>query len=599
MFENPADEIVVFVVLGTALGLFVWGKLRYDVVAVLALLVLAIVGIVPASEAYRGFGHPAVVTVAAVLILSRALQNSGVVDVIANCYARIPTAEVLRIFSLSSMTAFFSAFMNNVGAVSLLMPVAIRIAQRSKQLPSRYLMPLAFASLLGGLTTLIGTPPNIIISNIRREVAGEPFQMFEFSPVGVGIMVVGVLFIALIGWRLIPTRKAPLALGDSLQIEDYMTELRVPEGSRFVGKMVRDLEELAEEDIAIMGMLRRGTVYSAPSSYEVIDADDIFIVEGDPEDLRSFTDSSGLILEGSRDMRADFNQTLNSDEVSVVEAIVGPDSAVRGWTARGLHLHAAYGVNLLGISRSGTRLARRLGHIAFRPGDVLLLQGKTELVQSAMPRLGLLPLAERELRLGQPRRLFFPLAVFVTAVLLAAFNVVPIQISFVAAGVVLLITRFLTLQAAYQAIDWPVIILLGAMIPVGDALETTGGAARIAMLLADVGGSLPAWVTLGIVLVTTMLLSAVVNNAAAAILMAPIGIGVAAMLGANSDPFLMAVAVGASSAFLTPIGHQSNTIVMGPAGYQFGDYLRLGLPLVVVIVAVSVPLIMYFWPMGI
>ena len=593
------NEAIVFVVLVVALVLFVWGKWRYDVVALLALLFLSILGIVPASEAYKGFGHPAVVTVAAVLILSRALQNSGVVDVIANCYARIPSFPVVRIFSLSAITAFFSAFMNNVGAVSLLMPVAIRVANRSKQLPSRYLMPLAFASLLGGLTTLIGTPPNIIISNFRREEAGEAFQMFDFAPVGIGIAVVGILFIGLIGWRLIPSRRAPLALGDTLQIEDYMTEVRVPEGSRFVGKLVRDLEDLAEEDVAIVGMVHRGVVYGAPSSYEVIDEDDIFIVEADPEDLKLFVDSSGLVLEGSRDISEDFNQTLSSDEVTVVEAIVGPESGALGRTARGLHLHATYGVNLLGVSRSGTRLARSLGHIAFRAGDVLLLQGKTELVQSALPRLGLLPLAERELRIGQRRRLFVPLVVFTGAVLLAAFNIVPVQISFVAAAVVLLVTRFLTLQESYQAIDWPVIILLGAMIPVGEALETTGGADRIAMAIAELGGSLPAWVTLGVVLVTTMLLSAVINNAAAVILMAPIGIGVAGTLGANSDPFLMAVAIGASSAFLTPIGHQSNTIVMGPAGYQFGDYLRLGLPLVIVIVAVAIPLILWVWPLGI
>ncbi len=593
------DESIVFIVLGVALVLFVWGKWGYDVVALLSLLALALVGIVPASEAYRGFGHPAVITVAAVLILSRALQNSGVVDVIANCYARIPGIPVLRILSLSGITAFFSAFMNNVGAVSLLMPVAIRVANRSKQLPSRYLMPLAFASLLGGLTTLIGTPPNIIISNFRREEAGTAFQMFDFAPVGIFVAIVGILFIALVGWRLIPARQAPLALGDTLDIEDYMTEVRVPADSRFVGKLIRDLEELAEEDVAIVGLLHRGTVYGAPSSYEVIDADDIFIVEADPEDLKLFVDSSGLVLEGSRDIREDFNQTLNSDEVMVVEAIVDPDSMMRRRTARSLHLHAVYGVNLLGVSRRGTRLARRLGRIVFRAGDVLLLQGKTELVQAALPRLGLLPLAERELRIGQRRRLFFPLTVFVAAVLLSALNIVPVQISFVGAAAILLLTRFLTLQAAYQAVDWPVIILLGAMIPVGEALETTGGAARIAMAISEISGSMPAWTTLGMVLVTTMLLSAVINNAAAVILMAPIGIGVAATLGANSDPFLMVVAIGASSAFLTPIGHQSNTIVMGPGGYQFSDYLRLGLPLIVVIVAVSLPLVMWFWPMSI
>ena len=593
------DEAIVFGVLAFALAMFVAGKWRYDIVALLALLILAIAGIVPPSDAFRGFGHPAVVTVAAVLILSRALYVSGAVDIMAGWYSRIPNYITVRIVSLSAITAFFSAFMNNVGAVSLLMPVAIRASRRSKQLPSLFLMPLAFASLLGGLTTLIGTPPNIIISNFRQEESGVPFHMFDFAPVGLAVATAGVLFVALVGWRLLPARKAPLALGDTLDIEDYMTEVRVPEGSRLVGKLVRDLEELAKEDVAIAGLIHKEVVYGAPSSYQIIDADDIFIIEAAPEDLKAFVDATGFILEGSRNIREEIDQTLSSEDVSVVEAIVSPDSAAQGMSARRLHLHAAYGVNLLGVSRRGTRLARRLGRIEFRAGDVLLLQGKTELVQSAMPRLGLLPLAERELRIGQQRQILFPLAAFAAAILLASFDVMPVQISFVAAAAVLLIGRFLTLQAAYQAIDWPVIILLGAMIPVGEALETTGGAARIATTVAEMGSSLPHWAILGAVLVVTMLLSAIINNAAAVILMAPIGIGVADTIGAASDPFLMAVAIGASSAFISPIGHQSNTIVMGPGGYHFGDYMRMGLPLEIVVVAVSIPVIMWVWPLGI
>lgn len=592
------DELIVFAVLAVALALFVWGKWRYDVVALLALLVLAVAGIVPASDAYLGFGHPAVVTVAAVLILSKALQDSGVVDVVAKCYARIPSIPILRILSLSGITAFASAFMNNVGAVSLLMPVTIRVAKRDRQLPSRYLLPVAFASLLGGMVTLIGTPPNIIISNFRRDEAGVAFQMFDFALVGVGVALVGIAFMALFGRRLIPARRARLALGDTLHIEEYMTELRVPKDSRFVGSQVRDLEELAEEDVAIVGMLRRGEVYVAPSSSEVIDADDILIVEADADDLRSFVDSSGFVLVGSRDIRADVDKTLTSDEVLVVEAIVIPESSASGKSARELHLHATYDVNLLGISRRGTRLARRLGSIEFLPGDVLLLQGRTDSVQAALTRLELLPLAERELSIGQKRRPLFPVAVFGAAVLLSAFGVIPIQISFVAAAAVLLLTRFLTLQSLYRSIDWPVIVLLGAMIPVGEALQTTGGAERIAIFIADMSGSLPAWTALGIVLVTTMLLSVVINNAAAVVVMAPIGIAVATTLGMNSDPFLMAVAIGASSAFLTPIGHQSNTIVMGPGGYHFSDYFRLGFPLSLLIVAVAIPLILWAWPLG-
>ena len=592
------DEAIVFGVLILALVLFVTAKWRYDVVALLSLLILTIVGIVPPSEAFQGFGHPAVVTVAAVLILSRALQNSGVVDIIAGWHSRIPQHVSIRVGSLSGLSAFLSAFMNNVGAVSLLLPVATIVSNRSKHPPSLFLMPLAFASLLGGMTTLIGTPPNVIISNFRHDEIGVHFNMFDFTIVGLGVTVAGVLFIALVGWRLIPYRRAPVALGDTLDIEGYMTEVRVPEDSRFVGKLVGDLEELAEEDVVIAGLLRRGTVYGAPSSDQIIDSSDIFIIEADPGQIWTFIDRTGFELEWSKDIVSEIDQTLSSEDVSTLEAIVSPDSMAAGRTARGLHLHAAFGVNLLGLSRRGTRLVRRLGHMTFRAGDVLLLQGKTEAVQSALPRLGLLPLAERELRIGQPRRLVFPVLVFAAAVLLTSLELLPVQISFTAAVAVLLMSRFLSLQDAYQAIDWPVIILLGAMIPVGAALETTGGAARIATTITDLGGSLPPWAMIGVILVTTLLLSAVINNAAAVILMAPIGVGVAETLGASPDPFLMAAAIGASSAFLSPIGHQSNTIVMGPGGYQFGDYWRMGLPLVLVIVAVAIPLIMWAWPLG-
>ena len=594
------DEAVVFGVLAFALVMFVWGKWRYDVVALVSLLILAVLGIVSPSEAYLGFGHPAVVTVAAVLILSRALYESGVVDVIASWYLRIPDYLPLRIASLSGLGAFLSAFINNVGAVSLLMPVAMRVAGRSKHPASRFLMPLAFASLLGGMITLIGTPPNIIISNFRLEESGAAFNMFDFAVVGLGVTFAGVAFIALIGWRLLPSRTTPGSLGDALHIEDYMTEVRVPEDSRFVGKMVRDLEELAEDDVAIVGLLHNGVVHGAPSSYQIIDAHDVYIIEADPEDLKTFMDKTGFALEGSsRDIQADIDETLTGQDVSMVEAIVGPDSRAEGDSAHGLHLHEAFGVNLLGVSRRGTRFMRHLGGVIFKVGDVLLLQGKKEEVRKALPRLGLLPLAERELRIGQQRQLLIPLTVFVVAVLLTSLGVLSVQVSFMVAVAVLLITRFLNLESAYQSVDWPVIILLGAMIPVGGALETTGGAARIAALITEMGDALPPWAMLGVILVASMLLSAVINNAAAVILMAPIGIGVAQTLGASTDPFLMAVAIGGSSAFLSPIGHQSNTIVMGPGGYQFSDYLRMGLPMVAIIVAVAIPLLMWAWPLGI
>ena len=593
------DEAIVYGVLILTLALLVSGRLRYDLVALGALIVLTVAGIIPASEAYMGFAHPAVVTVVAVLILSRALQNSGVIDVMGNWFSRIGQSLTVQIAYLSGLVAVLSGFMNNIGALSLLMPLATRVAKSVNRPYSSYLMPLAFASLLGGMTTLIGTPPNIIISAFRQDMTGEAFNMFDFTPVGLGVALCGVLFISLVGWRLIPRRQSQGTLGETIDIEDYMTEVRVSRDSRFVGKLVRDLEETVNEDVAIVGLIRNGVGYGAPSSYEIIDTDDVFIIEANPNDLNAFIGETGFELEWSGDIRSDIDKTVNAEDVVMLEAVVVPNGRVDGRTARSLRLHAAFGVNLLGVSRRGASLATRLSRVVLKAGDVLLLQGKTEVALPALPSLGLLPLAERDLQVGQSRGMIFPLAVFAGAILLTAFDVLPIQVSLMAAVVLLLVSRVLTLQAAYQAIDWPVIVLLGAMIPVGAALETTGGAARIAAAVTDMGGAYPPWAILAIILIVTMLLSAVINNATAVILMAPIGIGVADAIGASVDPFLMAVTIGGSCAFLSPIGHQSNTIVMGPGGYQFGDYWRMGLPLEIIIVVVSIPLIMWFWPLGI
>ena len=593
------DEAIVFGVLFVALLLFITGRIRYDIVAVGALLILTILRIIPPSVAYHGFGHPAVVTVGAVLVLSKVLENSGVIDVMEGWYSRLGQRLTVQVFSLSGLVAVLSAFMNNVGALSLLMPLAVRAANAARRPYSPYLMPLSFASLLGGLTTLVGTPPNIIISAFRQDAVGDAFRMFDFTPVGAAVAIAGVAFISLIGWRLIPSRRPQPSLSDAIDIAGYMVEVRVTENSRFAGRLVRDLEEIVAENVAIVGLIRGDVGYGAPSSYQIIDVGDVFIIEVAPEDLRTFMIQTGFALEIFRDLRSDVVRAIEAEDVTLLETVVMRNGLADGNTVRNLHMHASFGVNLLGVSRRGTRLMTRLSQMVLQVGDVLLLQGRTEVVQAALPQLGLLPLAQRELAVGQRRRLLVPITTFVVALLLTIFGIVPIHVSLPGAVVVLLVSRFLSLQAAYQAVNWPVIILLGAMIPVGEALETTGGALRIASVVTDLGESLPPWTLVMLVLVITMLLSDWINNATAVILMAPVGLGVAATLGAAVDPFLMAVAIGGSSAFLSPIGHQSNTIVMGPGGYHFGDYWRMGLPLDIIIVAVATPLIVRFWPLGV
>jgi di/tricarboxylate transporter len=589
--------VIVFSVLAATLALFVWGRWRYDIVAMLALLAVTVSGIVPANQAFAGFGHPAVITVAAVLVLGRGLMNAGVADSVTKRLGRVGDSPIVQVGALTSLVAVLSAFMNNVGALALLMPVAIRMARRSGNSPSLLLMPMAFGSLLGGMTTLIGTPPNIIIATFRTDNGSEPFRMFDFTPVGLGVAAAGVLFIVLIGWRLMPQRKGAASREDLFEIEDYVAEVTIPEGSVLAGKTLRDLSELTDAEIVMISLVRQTRRRNAPSSFEVLRSGDVLVVEADPEDLQELIDSAGLELTGNRKLS---KEVLGSDEqISVIEAVITADSPFIGSTVRNLELRWRYGVNLLGVARLGSRLRGRLIDVYFQVGDVLLLQGPTETLRETLSTLGCLPLAERGLRLGRPRRIVLGGSIFAAAVLSAAAGLLPVQIAFTGAAVAMVLTNIISLRDAYDAIDWPIIVLLGAMIPVGQALETSGGAQLIADGILAASGQMPPAVSLIILLVGTMFLSDLINNAAAAVLMAPIAISVAQGMGASIDPFLMGVAVGASCAFLTPIGHQSNTLVMGPGGYQFGDYWRMGLLLEVVIVAVGVPLILFFWPMAI
>lgn len=589
------EQATVFAVLLFALVLFVMGRWRYDIVALLALLVVTVAGIVPADQAFAGFGHPAVVTVAAVLVVSRGLMNSGLASRLASWLGRLGEKPTVLLLALTGLVTVCSAFMNNVGALALLMPVAIQMARKSGHPPSVFLMPLASGSLLGGMTTLIGTPPNIIIATFRAQHTEEPFGMFDFAPVGLGIAVAGALFIALIGWRLIPRRKGQASREELFHIKEYITEVRIPEKSKTASKTLHDVERAVEEEVTVLGVVRGEKRLLAPSMFEHLQSGDILIVEADSQAIKSLIDATGLEFVGSKEMGS---EAVGSDEVSVIEAVVKPDSPMVGNTAWTLGLRWRYGANLLGVARHGERLKERLRSIQFMAGDILLLQGATQALQEALQTLGCLPLAERGLRLGHPRRIVFAVAIFGAALAAAAAGVLPVQIAFVAAGVGMVLARLLSLRETYEAIDWPVIVLLGAMLPVGEALQVSGGADLIAEGLLILFGRISAVAALSALLIGTMLLSNVVNNAAAAILMAPIALTLAEGLGASSDPFLMAVAVGASSAFLTPIGHQSNTLVMEPGGYRFADYWRMGLPVSILVVAVALPLILWVWPLA-
>ncbi|NIR30627.1 MAG: SLC13 family permease [Gammaproteobacteria bacterium] len=585
-----SGHIIVFAILAAALALFVWGRWRYDVVAFAALMVGVIAGVVPTPDAFRGFGHPAVVTVAAVLVISRALQNSGAIEHVAAFLGRTAERELLHLVGLCVVAAFFSAFMNNVGALALLMPVAVQNARN----PATVLMPLSFGSILGGLMTQIGTPPNIVIAVYRDKVAEAPFSLFDFSPVGVPLAVTGVAFVTLVGWRLLPKdRRGKRAPEELFEIKEYITEVQVTEGSDAIDKELREVEEAAEHDVTAIGLIRGDRRILSRVRHEPLRAGDVVILQADPATVEKFVGAAGLELVADEEIST---KTLRSEDVSLAEVVVPRGAWIEGRTASSLHLRRRYGVNLLALARQGKPVRERLADTPIRAGDVLLLQGETETLFDTVSALGCLPLAERGLKLGGPRQLYLPVLVFLTAVGATAMGIAPVHISFGTAVAVLLLLNLVTARHAYEAIDWPVIVLLGAMIPLGQALETSGGTDLIARAIVGATGDVPLFLILALVMIVTMTLSDIMNNAATAVVMAPIAARIAAELGASADPFLMATAIGASCAFLTPIGHQNNVLVMGPGGYRFGDYWRMGLPLEVLIVLLGVPLVMMVWP---
>ncbi|MEE8515426.1 MAG: SLC13 family permease [Alphaproteobacteria bacterium] len=590
------EQAFLLGLLAAIFALFVWGKWRYDVVAFLALLAATVAGMVPPAEAFLGFGHPATVTVACVLILSRALVNSGAVDLVARTLMPPVKSPSQHVGMLAGIAGALSAVMNNVGALALLMPVALQSAAKVKRAPAVILMPLSFGSILGGLVTLIGTPPNIIIATFRAEIAGAPFSMFDFTPVGGAIAIGGILFVATIGWRLIPkTRRAKLSAHDLFEIEDYISEAQVPKDSKAIGQTLAELGDAAEaHDAVILELIRDKSALATGRRREKVRAGDVLTIESPPDALDKVLATLDLKRVGGAQDRARF---LGGDDVIMMEAVVATSSTMAGRTPEALRLQGRRNVNLLAVSRQGRPFRGRLKTFRFRPGDILLLQGDAERVAELMIRFGCLPLAERRLQTGNPQLAVISIGVFAAAVVGASLGLLSLPVALALAAVVMVVLNIVPPRDIYDSVDWPVVVLLGAMIPIGAALNATGTTGLIATALVDVTAGSGPVVLLVLLIVVTMTLSDILNNAATAVVMAPIAMGMAQQLGVNPDCFLMAVAVGASCAFLTPIGHQNNTLILGPGGYHFGDYWRMGLPLEILILLIGVPMLLWIWPL--
>jgi len=628
------SQILISLILVATLALFLWGRLRHDVVALASLMACVLAGVVDPEAAFAGFGHPAVITVACVLVLSQGLQNTGAVDWLARSVLPRNAGRTVSLVALMGLGAALSGFMNNVGAMALLMPIAVQLSGRLNLTPGQILMPLAFGTILGGMTTLVGTPPNLIVSGFRREAGGAPFQMFDFAPVGVAVAVLGVLFVALVGWRLVPARKP--AGGEGFDTGSYMTEVRIPAKSKAVGLTLRAFErEIADSGAQIVTIVRNEVRMTAPHGGRIIRENDVLMLLADVGALAEALSVFGIKLEEQKPAadkakkaeaeaeRAEASEVAaltdvapgeatgekgaevedakasaeRDEEIVLRELAVLPSSTIVGRSASDMKLRTRFGLNLLAVSRAHQPPRSRLRELKLQSGDLLLMQGPAEVMSDFINESGCVPLGERELRIPDKRMAIIAGAIMLIAVLVVTLGLLPAAAAFALALLATMLAKTVPLRQIYTSIDWPVVVLLAALIPVAGAMQTTGAADLLSRFLVENIAQGNAIAALAVVLITTMFLSDVMNNAATAAVLCPVALGIASALGVNPDSFLMAVAIGSSCAFLTPIGHQNNTLILGPGGFRFGDYWKLGLPLELLVVVVSLPLLLVVWPL--
>lgn len=593
MLGLTADQAAAIAIVVVMLGFFVWDRWRYDVVALGALLAAVTIGIVPQKEAFVGFSDQVVVVMATVLVVSKAIARSGLLDRFVRRLMRGVNSPSLQIGLLSASVGVLSSVVKNVGTLGIFMPIAIQIARRSKQSPSIYLMPLAFASLIGGTITLIGTSPNLLISTVRENITGKPFAMFDFAWVGLPLTIIIVAYLA-VGWRLLPKdRQGAPAAEEKFSVEDYTTELLIGRESPLIGKTVGDLEHLGETDIVVIAVMREGGHNYIPSPHWSLFAGDVVTVQAESSAIKRLVDEARLDLAHARELRKGDTR----DELGMVEAIVTAESPIVGKTPRGLKLRQRFDVNLLAVSRAGARRAVGLESHEFNVGDVIVLQGWEKGLQTTMSDLGLLPLADRSLGLARGNRGFVSLAILAAAMVLITLQVVTVAVGFFAAAVLVILLKQISLRDAYDALEGQLIVLLASLIPIANSLQSTGVTDLIGHNLAVVGAVVPGSIALAMMLGAAMLLTPFLNNAAAVLMLGPVAAVVAKSLNYNPDPFLIAVALGCACDFLTPIGHQNNLLVMGPGGYRFSDYWRLGAPLSILVLLIGTPLIVWVWPL--
>jgi di/tricarboxylate transporter len=588
------QQLLSFAIIALMMAAFVWGRFRYDLVAALALLLALAVGVVPLGEAFTGFSDDIVIIVGSALLVSAGVARSGIMELAVQRYAPSLTSLRAQLALLVIVVAVLSAFIKNIGALAIMIPIAFQFARRSNASPSMFLMPMAFASLLGGLMTQIGTSPNIVVSRVREELTGTAFAMFDFTPVGLALTAAGSVFLVLFYWILPERRRQSGSLHEALDIKNYAAEARIVETSTVVDKTVSDLLKIAAGEAVITSILRGQGLRIVPFPDALLRLGDILLIEGDHEALDRLVAQAKLSLSENRDVAKTDSSVV---EATAIEAVVGEHSSLIGTSAQRLLLYDRFNVNLLAVSRKGERLDQRVGAIVLRVGDIVVLRGDQRSLPEFLREFGLLPLAERPLLLGSVRHGLVPVVILLAAMAATAAGALPVPVAFFGAATFMVLFGVIPVREIYASVDGPILVMLAALIPVSDSLRRTGATDVIASTLAEFGATLPGYGALTLIMVAAMAVTPFLNNAATVLVMAPIAAGFATGLGYQPEAFLMAVAIGAGCDFLTPIGHQCNTLVMGPGGYRFSDYPRLGLPLSFLVVLVAVPALLIAWPL--
>jgi len=585
------QQFVMLGVLGVALLLFIKDRFRYDVVALAVMITIILLGILPYETVLSNFGHPAIIIVGCMFIISQALVRSGLIDHIVNRLPFLHHRPILALFVLIIIVATISGFVNNIGALAMVIPIALHIAKKNNTPVAFFLLPLAFASHLGGYLTLIGTPRNILISDFRYSATGSPFAMFDFLPIGLSIATAGVLFIIFYAWRFLPTTSPHLRSGTIERI--YLTEIQITDSCPLSEIPVKRCLTKMKDLVRIEKIFRNHAImHFTPDT--LLHEGDILHILGTEEDLTTFTEKYKLHLTGQRAIE---RHVTNADDYLTLEVVVPPYAKVAGKAWDEIPLQNRFGTNFIGLFRKQFNTRTLLADTKIIGNDVLLLQGRRESVMSTVEQLGLIPIADSAATLGRTSTILACTAITISAITIASFNFVPLPVIFLVAVAILVGGGLISLKQAYDSIEWPVLVLLAGMISLGGALEASGAANSIANLLLLLKDFSSPVVLLTIVLIVSMLVSDFINTTASAVIMAPIAISVATAIGVSIDPFLMAVAIGASSAFLTPVGHESNALVMQKGGYRFSDFTKMGWPLELLIIIISIPMLLHFWPL--